>query len=164
MAGTAPQELEQMRARVSTLEAENAHLRGQNSLTQSERDQLRQQVTSLATDLAKVQAEKGGEVARAVGVSENLVVMPKEVLPGEWVAVHVKNYPPRLLPQSGVALRGAGESNLAHITRLSAANVFLLTIPRSVRPGVYQVVLGEAGPLGPGAKVDDRVSITVRGP
>ncbi len=43
--GTAPQELEQLRARAATLEAENAHVRGQLSLAESERDQLKDQST-----------------------------------------------------------------------------------------------------------------------
>lgn|GEM_PF-5904002 len=160
-AGTAPQELEQLRARVSTLEAENAHLRGQSSLAESERDQLRQQVNTLATELAKAQA--GGAVGAAeVVAGQNLVVVPNQVRPGEWIAVYVRNYPLRLLPLAGVALRGGDDTNLAHVKRLAQANLYLLPIPQSVAPGSYRVVIGEAGPLGPGAKLDDQVSVTVR--
>lgn len=161
-AGTAPQELEQLRARVSTLEAENAHLQGQISLIETERDQLRQQVNTLATDLAKAQSAPGA-TELAISSSQNLVIVPREVRPGEWVAVHVRNYPTRLLPQAGVALRGKGETNLAHVKRLSSANVFLLPVPQSAAPGAYRVVLGEAGELGPGAKLDDQVAITILG-
>lgn len=162
--GTAPQELAQLRARVSTLEAENAHLRGQGTLIESERDQLKQQVNTLATDLAKVEAARGAAVSGSVAVSENLVVVPREVRPGEWVAVHIKNYPPRLLPQAGIALRGPDGKNLAQVSRLAAANVFLMPVPRALAPGSYEVVLGEAGTLGPGAKLDDRIAITIKGP
>lgn len=163
-AGTATQELAQLRARASTLEAENAHLQGQVTLMESERDQLRQQVNTLATDLAKAQAAQEVAVGGAVALSENLVVVPKEVRSGEWVAVHVKNYPIRLLPQAGIALRGEGDKNLAQVKQLSAANVFLLPVPRGLTPGSYQVVIGEAGALGPGAKLDDKVAITIKAP
>jgi outer membrane murein-binding lipoprotein Lpp len=160
--GTASQELAQHRARVSTLEAENAHLRGQNSLSEAERDQLRQQVNSLATDLARLQAERAIELGGAVTLGENLVVVPKETQPGQWVAVYVRNYPVRLLPMAGIALRDSRGRNLAHITRLAAANVFLMPIPRDIEPGLYQIVIGESGPMGPGAQIDDQVPITIR--
>lgn len=161
-AGTAPQELEQLRARVSTLEAENAHLRGQTSLLESEREQLREQANRLATEVAKAEARGGAETAGVTAVSEILTVVPREVRPGEWIAVHVRNYPARLLPQAGVALRAAGDQNVAHVKQLAAANLFLLPVPQDAAPGSYQVVIGEAGPLGPGAKLDDRVSIRIR--
>lgn len=161
-AGTAPQELEQLRARVSTLEAENAHLRGQTSLMESEREQLRDQANRLAAELAKAEARGGVEAAGATAVSEILTVVPSEVRPGEWIAVHVRNYPSRLLPHAGVALRAAGDQNVAHVRQLAAANLFLLPVPQDASPGTYQVVIGEAGPLGPGAKLDDRVSIRIR--
>ncbi|HYG60599.1 MAG TPA: hypothetical protein VD902_21205 [Symbiobacteriaceae bacterium] len=165
-AGTAPQELEQLRARVSTLEAENAHLRGQLSLVESERDQLSQQVNTLATDLAKAEGTRaagGGGGDTTVIAGQNLVVVPRQVRPGEWIAVYVRNYPARLLPQAGVALRGKGDANLAHVKRLAAANLFLLPVPQNAKPGDYRVVIGEAGELGPGAKLDDQVGITVVG-
>jgi hypothetical protein len=158
-AGTAGQELEQLRARASTLEAENAHLQGQVSLTETERDQLRDQVNSLTAELAHTSAT--GPAADVVA-GDNLVILPRTVKPGEWIAVYVKNYPPRLLPQAGVALRGAGETNLTHIEQLASANLFLLPIPKAVTDGTYRVVLGEAGALGPGAKLDDQVEITIR--
>lgn len=159
-AGSSPQELEQLRARVSTLEAENAHLQGQVSLTEAERDQLRQQVSQVTADLARAEnAAAGGDVV----LGEHLLVMPRTVAPGEWVAVYIRNYPTRLLPMAGIALRGADEQNLATLRQLSAANIFLLTIPRGLAPGDYRVVIGEAGELGPGAKLDDQVTITVRG-
>lgn len=158
-AGTAPQELAQLRARASTLEAENAHLQGQVSLIETERDQLRQQVNTLATDLAKARA---GTPAIDVSAGENLVVVPKSAYPGEWVAVHIRNYPARLLPQAAIALRAPDGKNLTHVRKLSAANVFLLPVPATVTPGDYKVVLGEAGELGPGAKLDDQVAITIR--
>lgn len=161
--GTATQELAQLRARVSTLEAENAHLQGQVSLAEAERDQLRQQNNSLATDLAKAQAGVGGDVMTDVTASDNLVVLPRDVRPGEWVAVHVRNLPTRLLPEAGVALRSTGETNLAQVTKLQSANLFLLAIPNTVQPGTYRVVLGQAG-LGPGAKIDDQVTINIRTP
>jgi len=161
-AGTAPQELEQLRARASTLEAENAHARGQLSLAESERDQLKEQVNALATELARTQAGQGLDATGLSTAGQNLVILPRQVRPGEWVAVHIRNYPTRLLSQAGIALRGAGATNLAHISRLSSANVFLLPIPRSATPGSYQVVLGEAGALGPGAKLDDRVTIFIK--
>lgn len=157
--GTAPQELAQLRARASTLEAENAHLQGQVSLIETERDQLRQQVNTLATDLAKAQAGKG---PADVSAGENLVVVPRAAYPGEWVAVHIRNYPARLLPQAGLALRAPDGKNVTHIKKLAAANVFLLPIPAATTPGDYRVVLGEAGELGPGAKLDDQVAITIR--
>lgn len=160
--GTAQQELVQLRARVSTLEAENAQLRGQTSIAESERDQLRQQVTSLATEAAKANAAGTAGLSGAVAAGENLVVVPAEVRPGEWVAVYVRNYPLRLLNQAGVALRGTGPENLARIGQLAQANVLLLPIPKAIEPGSYKVVLGEAGQLGPGAKLDDQVSIVVR--
>lgn len=164
-AGTAPQELAQLRARVSTLEAENAHLQGQVSLIEAQRDQLREQSNTLATQLAK--AEAGGTAAPGgtdVAAGENLVVVPRNVRPGEWVAVHVRNYPARLLPQAGVALRGPDNKNLTQVRQLAAANVFLLPIPPAAAPGTYKIVIGEAGQLGPGAKLDDQVPITVRTP
>lgn len=160
--GTALQELEQHRARVSTLEAENAHLRGQLTLADADRDQLRQQVNTLATDLARLEAARAIEAGGAVTLGENLVVIPKEVQPGQWVAVYVRNYPIRLLPMAGVALRDPQGRNLTHITRLSAANVFLMPIPRDTQPGAYQLVLGESGPMGPGVRIDDQVPITIR--
>lgn len=159
-AGTAAQELPQLRARVSTLEAENAHLQGQLSLTEAERDQLRQQVGSLTGELAR-SGTGGGGMAEVV-TSNNLVVLPHQVYPGEWVAVYVRNYPTRLLTLAGVALRGQDEQNLAHVRRLAEANLFLLPIPADVPPGPYRIVLGEAGELGPGAKLDDQVAITIR--
>lgn len=158
-AGTAGQELEQLRARASTLEAENAHLQGQISLTEAERDQLRDRVNSLTAELARASASGPGA---DVVSGENLVVLPHTVKPGEWIAVYVKNYPPRLLPQAGVALRGADEQNLTHIEHLASANLFLLPIPQTVAAGAYRVVLGEAGELGPGAKLDDQVNITIK--
>jgi predicted nuclease with TOPRIM domain len=161
--GTAPQELAQLRARVSTLEAENAHLQGQVSLAQAERDQLREQNNALATDLAKAQAGVGGDVMTDVTASGNLVVLPREVRPGEWVAVHVRSLPIRLLPQTGVALRSTGEANLAQVSKLASANLFLLPIPHTVQPGTYRVVFGQAG-LEPGAKIDDQVTITIQAP
>ncbi|HYF78171.1 MAG TPA: hypothetical protein VD973_13605, partial [Symbiobacteriaceae bacterium] len=94
--------------------------------------------------------------------SNNLVVLPHTVYPGEWVAVYVRNYPTRLLTLAGVALRGQDGQNLAHVRRLAEANLFLLPIPTNVPPGSYRIVLGEAGELGPGAKLDDQVSITIR--
>ncbi|MFZ5814153.1 MAG: bZIP transcription factor [Bacillota bacterium] len=163
-AGSAQAELEQLRARVSTLEAENAHLSGQLGLLESEREQLRQQVSNLGVELAKAQAGGGGAVDPAVMAGQYLVVMPREARAGQWVAVHVRNYPLRLLNQAGIALRaeGGGEVNLVHIPRLASANVFLLSIPPRTPPGTYRVVLGEAGPLGPGAKLDDQVAIRVQ--
>lgn len=111
-AGSAPQELEQLRARVSILEAENAHLQGQVSLTEAERDQLRQQLGQSTAELARAQnAATGGSVV----LGENLVVMPRTVFPGEWVAVYVRNYPTRLLPQAGIALRGARRAEPGHL-------------------------------------------------
>lgn len=160
--GTAQQELEQLRTRASTLEAENAHLRGQVSLTEQERDQLRQQNNSLATDLAKAQATAAVGGTAEVVAGEHLVVLPREVHAGEWVAVYVKNYPVRLLPLAGVALRGATGANLSHVKQLAGANLFLLSIPQTVPPGDYSIVLGEAGPMGPGAKLDDQVAIAVK--
>lgn len=162
--GTAAPELEQLRARVSVLEAENAHLLGQSSLMESERDHLRQQIASLTTEMARQQAEQTTGTLRSVAASENLVVLPREVIAGQWVAVHIRNYPPRLLPQAGLALRGGDNTNLTRVTRLTTANVFLISVPRTALPGTYQIVLGESGPLGPGAKIDDSVSIRVRGP
>ncbi|MDF2627167.1 MAG: hypothetical protein K0R39_998 [Symbiobacteriaceae bacterium] len=160
-AGTAGQELPQLRARVSTLEAENAHLQGQLSLTEAERDQLRQQVGDLTGELAR-SGTGGGGMAEVV-TSNNLVVLPHQVYPGEWVAVYVRNYPTRLLTLAGVALRAQGdETNLAHVRRLAEANLFLLPIPANVGPGPHRIVLGEAGELGPGAKIDDQVAITIR--
>jgi outer membrane murein-binding lipoprotein Lpp len=160
--GTAGQELAQLRARVSTLEAENAHLQGQVSLTEAERDQLQSQVNTLTTEVAKAQGGGGGTPAEAVA-GTNLVVMPKEVHPGEWIAVYVRNYPLRLLPQAGVALRtAAAETNLTHVGKLNQANIFLLPVPPALAPGPYRVVIGEAGALGPGAKLDDQVAITIR--
>lgn len=161
-AGTAEQEVGQLRARASTLEAENAHLRGQVSLLESERDQVRSQVNSLATDLAKAQAAQGAQAGGLVAAGEHLVVVPREVRPGEWLAVYVQNYPVRLLPQAGVALRGDDQTNLAHVKKLAEANLFLLPVPRDVTQGSYRVVLGEAGALGPGARLDDQVSVVVR--
>ncbi len=158
-AGTAGQELEQLRARVSTLEAENAHLQGQISLTEAERDQLRDQVNSLTAEMARAGA--AGPAADVVA-GQNLVILPRTVKPGEWIAVYVKNYPPRLLPLAGVALRGAAEQNLTHIEHLASANLFLLPVPQAAAAGTYRVVLGEAGELGPGAKVDDQVEITIQ--
>ncbi|MFZ5823476.1 MAG: bZIP transcription factor [Bacillota bacterium] len=161
--GSAPAELEQLRARVSTLEAENAHLSGQVGLLEAERDQLRQQVSTLGVELARAQAGGGGAADHTVVASQNLVVIPREARPGEWVAVHVRNYPLRLLNQAGIALRvEGGETNLVHVPRLASANVFLLSIPPTTPPGTYRVVLGEAGPLGPGAKLDDQVAIRVQ--
>lgn len=160
--GTASQELEQHRARVSTLEAENAHLRGQVTLAEADRDQLRQQVNSLATDLARLEATRTIELGGAVSLGENLVVVPREAQPGQWVAVYVRNYPIRLLPMAGIALRDPQGRNLSHITQLAAANVFLMPIPRDIGPGTYQIVIGESGPMGPGAMIDDQVPITVR--
>lgn len=154
--GTTPQELEQLRARVSTLEAENAQLQGQASLTESERDQLRAKVNDLEAKIARQLA------SQLVATGEHLTVVPRQVRPGEWVAIHVRNYPVRLLPQVGVALRGSAETNLAHVKKLSGANLFLLPVPQTVSPGTYSVVLGEAGALGPGAKLDDRVNIEVQ--
>ncbi|HWI64314.1 MAG TPA: hypothetical protein VNT75_20940 [Symbiobacteriaceae bacterium] len=159
-AGTAGQELPQLRARVSTLEAENAHLQGELSLSEAERDQLRQQVGNLTTELAR--AGGGGGGTAEVAASTNLVVMPRDVRPGEWVAVYVRNYPTRLLSQAGVALRGKENTNLAHVKRLAEANLFLLPVPAGVETGSYRIVLGEAGQLGPGAKLDDQVSVTIR--
>jgi outer membrane murein-binding lipoprotein Lpp len=160
-AGTAPQELEQLRVRASTLEAENAQLQGQLSLTEAERDQLRQQVSSMGTELAKAQGGAGAG-DQAVAASQNLVVLPRDVRPGEWVAIYVRNYPVRLLNLAGVAVRKEGNTaNVAHVKRLAAANLFLLPIPTTVEPGAYRIVLGEAGELGPGAKLDDQVSITI---
>lgn len=159
-AGTAGQELPQLRARVSTLEAENAHLQGQLSLTEADRDQLRQQVGNLTTELARSGAGGGG--ASEVASSTNLTIVPREVRPGEWVAVYVRNYPTRLLTLAGVALRGTDEKNLAHVKRLAEANLFLLPIPKGVKPGPYRIVIGEAGQMGPGAKLDDQVAITIR--
>ncbi|HWI50647.1 MAG TPA: hypothetical protein VNT01_00725 [Symbiobacteriaceae bacterium] len=159
-AGTAGQELPQLRARVSTLEAENAHLQGELSLTEADRDQLRQQVGNLTTELAR--AGGGGGGAAEVAASTNLVVMPRDVRPGEWVAVYVRNYPTRLLTMAGVALRGADNQNLAHVRRLAEANLFLLPVPPNVGAGSYRIVLGEAGQLGPGARLDDQVAITIR--
>lgn len=156
-AGTASPELEQLRARVSVLEAENAHLLGQQSLMEAERDQLRDQVTGLMTELAEVRG-RGAEVTVS---GRHLVVLPREIRPGEWLAVHVTNYPERLLPQAGVALR-LGEANLAHVRQLTGANLFLLPVPRNLSPGGYQIVLGEAGTFGPGTKIDDRVTVEVR--
>ncbi|HYF90635.1 MAG TPA: hypothetical protein VD969_00170 [Symbiobacteriaceae bacterium] len=161
-AGTAGQELPQLRARVSTLEAENAHLQGQLSLTEADRDQLRQQVGNLTTEMAKAGAGGGGGGAPDVSAGTNLVVMPKQVHPGEWVAVYVRNYPTRLLSLAGVALRRADDKNLAHVRRLAEANVFLLPVPQGLTAGSYRIVLGEAGQLGPGAKLDDQVPITIR--
>lgn len=163
-AGSATAELEQLRARVSTLEAENAHLSGQNGLLESERDQLRQQVSTLGVELARAQAGGGGGADPAVMASQNLVAMPREVRAGEWVAVHVRNYPLRLLNLAGIALRaeGTGTDNLVHVPRLASANVFLLAIPPTTPPGTYRIVLGEAGPLGPGAKIDDQLTIRVQ--
>ena len=160
--GTAPQELEQLRARAATLEAENAHVRGQLSLAESERDQLKDQVNSLATELARTQVGQGLDVAGLTVAGQNLVIVPRQARPGEWVAVYIRNYPIRLLSQAGIALRGPSMANLTHVSRLASANVFLLPIPRTATPGAYQVVLGEAGTLGPGAKVDDRVTIVVK--
>jgi len=77
-------------------------------------------------------------------------------------AVLVRNYPLRLLPMAGVALRDAEGNNLAHITRLAAANVFLMPIPTDIAPGTYQIVIGESGPLGLGMKIDDLVLVTLR--
>lgn len=160
-AGSATAELEQLRARVSTLEAENAHLSGQVGLLESERDQLREQLSAMGIELAKAQGASGGD--QSVLASQNLVVMPREARAGEWVAVHVRNYPLRLLNQAGIALRAeaGGETNLVTVPRLAAANLFLLSIPANAAPGPYRVVLGEAGPLGPGAKLDDQVTIRV---
>lgn len=163
-AGTAPQELEQLRVRSSTLEAENAHLQGQISLVEAERDQLRQQVNSLTAELAKTQAQAQGAWGAAtadVVTGEHLVVLPRTVRPGEWIAVYVRNYPTRLLPQAGLALRGPDDKNLTNLKQLASANVFLLPVPQKAAAGSYRVVLGEAGELGPGAKLDDQVSITI---
>lgn len=162
--GTATRELEQLRARAATLEAENAHLQGQVTLMEAERDQLRQQVNTLATDLARVEGQRAAVGLDALAASENLVAVPSRVSPGEWVAVHVKNYPPRLLPMAGIALRGPDNKNISRISKLASANVFLLPIPKTVPPGRYEIVLAEAGTLGPSARVDDRVTIIVRGP
>jgi hypothetical protein len=162
-AGTAAQELEQLRARTSTLEAENAHLQGQLSLVESERDRLREQVNQLAAQAAKAEAGLGG-AGGAVSQGEHLVVMPREVRPGEWIAVHVRNYPLRLLPNAAVALRSTAGLNLTHVGQLHAANIFLLPVPPKAEPGTYSVVIGEAGPLGPEAKLDDQVPITVKAP
>jgi hypothetical protein len=161
--GTAPQELEQLRARTSILEAENAQLLGEASLMEAERDQLRQQVQTLTTEVARAQhgAPRPDDGITVAG--EHLVIVPRAVYPGEWIAVYVRNYPLRLLPMAGVALRGEDQKNLAHVRQLAAANLFLLPIPQGVAPGTYQVVLGEAGALGPGAKIDDSVQVQVRG-
>lgn len=162
--GTATRELEQLRARAATLEAENAHLQGQITLLEAEREQLRQQVNTLATDLARVEGQRAIVGLDTLVASENLVAVPSRVAPGEWVAVHVKNYPPRLLPMAGIALRGPDNRNISRISKLASANVFLLPIPRTVGPGRYEIVLAESGTLGPGARVDDRVTIIVRAP
>lgn len=162
--GSATAELEQLRGRVSTLEAENAHLSGQVGLLEAERDQLRQQVSTLGVELARAQAGVGGAADPSVAASQYLLVMPREARAGEWVAVHVRNYPLRLLNLAGIALRteAGDDSNLVHIPRLASANVFLLSIPSKTPSGTYRVVLGEAGPLGPAAKVDDQVTIRVQ--
>lgn len=161
--GTVPQELEQLRARTSILEAENAHLLGQMSLIEAERDQLRQQVQRLTTEAAQAQAGAPRADDAITVAGEHLVIVPRTVYPGEWIAVYVRNYPLRLLPMAGVALRGEDQTNLAHVRQLAAANLFLLPIPHGLAPGTYQVVLGEAGALGPGAKIDDYVQLQVRG-
>lgn len=161
--GAATVELEQLRGQVSTLEAENAHLSGQVGLLEAERDQLRQQVSALSVELAKAQSGGPMGVSEALVAGRHLTVMPREVRAGEWVAVHIRNYPLRLLNQAGIALRAqdGGATNLVHVPRLASAQVFLLAIPPKASPGAYQVVLGEAGPMGPGAKADDQVTIRV---
>lgn len=160
--GTAPQELAHLRERVSTLEAENAHLRGQAGLMEFERDQLREQVNQLSAEANRLRGSRAPENA-AVAVGESLAVMPNQVRPGGWISVYFRNLPTRFLPQAGVALRSPDGQNVQVIASLSAANVFLLTIPRDAPPGLYQVVLGEKGvPVGAG--IDDSVAITVMAP
>lgn len=160
--GTAQRELAQLRERVATLEAENAHLKGQASIIEFERTQLREQVNELTAEAAKLKSTRAPDTPGAVAAGQNLVVMPNQVYPGSWVSVYIRNLPTRLLRHSGVALRTTAGSNVA-VYNLAEANVLLLTVPKDARPGTYKVVLGQKG-LPAGARIDDAVAISVLAP
>jgi hypothetical protein len=99
----------------------------------------------------------------SVAAGSNLVVLPAQAHAGQWMAVYVRNLPVRLLPQAGVAMQTRDGRNVQVVSNLSAANLFLLAIPKETAPGAYRIVLGERG-VPPGARVDDAVEVTVLAP